>query len=980
MRKSCVLALAALTILATAAQAQTALVLNPNMQVLTCEMPNTTYRFVGSNAPGQLFFADEPVHVKLVFKKGGDRGSVAFAIEIQEITTRDPERKVKGLEGFTDTAGHALIIGLEGKPVTHPLKVTFDDKPEVAFEVKDLPVPKKLGTYGLMLVRGGKRQFLGSVARVPRPRPAATLDNTPIFGETGFFDKPERFPLRAQQYARMGIRGMRLDAGWRESKDGTYDWSWYDSLFTAAQAARIKVMVTLGAHPPWAQPFGQPTPAAGWTPKTGGYWATGDWTCDPKLYPRYGKWITAFCQRYWKDGKGALWGLENYNEPWQGGGISGWASDIPTYRTIQKLIAESAWKVDRRIKICAASSIMNTEDNFYSAGDHEMDRYVDVFTDHYVAPPMCYGPLVARAHGKESTETETWFVNSEYLLPQVAQFLACGQKRTSPWHARVLFDTLPGSDDPYFIPSPVVVATAAFNHFVSAKAFERIVFHNHLPWVFQFGADDDKEAVLIVFGQLISFTGASAGDPRTALWAQVNNAKGGTMTIDNGDGLLRFHDLAGNPLYLGQKAVTLPMNIFPTYITCAKGPAAAAQRLKQARLEGKRPVEILPRDFTRPLAAKGSALAVAVHNCLNRPVTGKLAVQAPKGITLKSMELPVYLAAGETKVLSFEIATATPAASNAYRFGFLFTSDAGNASYQEVLNVVAVPKGAKTIDGNLDDWKDVPGITVVAGLEKADIAESIRRPWLDLKDKKPDGSFAEVKLAWDENFLYVAALVNNPTPQMDKPRLQGRDENQYFHSKASDLRTPYKEFLAKGRSFAEVPHVYCKSPYHDMPFAGDRLQIGLDVTEGWHDLAPTTDRVPYGFHAVPDTDYEYSLYLCGDGKSELWRLLAPGVPRMHDFPRQPRGQRTTGPVPGAKHVVRQDGKTRIYELAIPRQELGELALKAGTTCGFTFRIGNNKGPSIDYGLDKAVTKTNGLTLHPYWEPKPSCGVRWALVE
>jgi hypothetical protein len=40
------------------------------------------------------------------------------------------------------------------------------------------------------------------------------------------------------------------------------------------------------------------------------------------------------------------------------------------------------------------------------------------------------------------------------------------------------------------------------------------------------------------------------------------------------------------------------MTIFPTYITCRQGVAAAARRLAAARIEGKRPVEILPRDFT----------------------------------------------------------------------------------------------------------------------------------------------------------------------------------------------------------------------------------------------------------------------------------------------------------------------------------------------------------------------------------------------
>ena len=193
---------------------------------------------------------------------------------------------------------------------------------------------------------------------------------------------------------------------------------------------------------------------------------------------------------------------------------------------------------------------MNTEDKFFSDGSQEFDQYVDIFTDHYVVPPMCYGPLVAKAHGKESMETETWFVNAEYLLPQgMAQFMAAGQQRLSPWHPRVLFDALPGTNDNYFIPTPVVAATAAFNYFVTGKPFEKIVFHDHLPWVFQFGKDDDREALLVVFGQLMPIAG---DDPKDRLWCQVDGAPGGTMTIDNADGLLQFYDLAGNPVYEGQ--------------------------------------------------------------------------------------------------------------------------------------------------------------------------------------------------------------------------------------------------------------------------------------------------------------------------------------------------------------------------------------------------------------------------------------------
>lgn len=970
-------AVAGTLLCAATTAAESSLVLKANMEVLKCPMPDAANHLAGSNGPGQLFHSDEAVHLKLSLKKGDDKD---FALEIQEITTRDPGKKADG--GFTDTAGQAPLIGLEGKPVTHPFAVQFTDKPETVIEVKDVPVPKRYGTYAVVLLRGGKRHFISTVARLPVPSREGRFETAPIVGEGQLFNRPENYAEQAAMYARMGVRGMRAELGWNEGKDGKVNWERTDALFDACEKAGVQVMVTVGGHPSWTWPFGpdKQTPAAvgpNWDGNP--YWAQADWLCEPKYYPRLGEWTTTFCRRYWKDGKGALWGLENFNEPWEGGGISGWARDCLQYRAIHKTLAEGAWKVDRRIKMCAASSIMNTEDKLYSDGSKDFDKYIDVFTDHYVVPCMCYGPMVAAAHGKESMETETWFVNSEYLLPHCAQFLASGQKRLSPWHPRVLFDQVPGNPTEYAIPTPVVAATAAFNRFVTAKPFEKLAFHDHLPWVFQFGKDDDKAGVLIVFGKLMNLSG---DDPKDRLWSQVESAEGGTLTIDNADGLLKFFDLAGNPAHEGQKSVTLPLSIIPLYVQCDKGPAAAAARLKQAKIDGKRPVEILPHDFTTRVDAKGAVLNVTLHNCLNRAIAGKLAVKAPADLSLATAEQSVKLEAGERKTLAFPLTGAKPNAANAYPCMFQFASDAGNAEYAEVMNAAIVPKKTFAIDGNLDKWKDVPGVTVAAGFQAKELTELMRRPWLELKDQHPDGNLMEFKLAWDEKFLYVAARVNDKTPQLDLPAMAGRDENEFFHSKASDERAPFKEFLKKfpGRSFAEVPYVYCKSPEGYIPFRRDRLHIGLDVTAGWHDLKPTTDKVPQGFHAVPDTDYEYALYPVKEGKSELWRLLAPGVPRIHDFPRQLHGARTTGPVPNAKFAVKREGNTYLYELAIPHEELAELSLKPGTTFGLMVRAGNDKGPQVDYGVNKAVTKSNGLSLHPYWERKSNCGVRWTLTE
>ena len=180
------------------------LVLEDNLKVLKAGAPDENYRFVGSNAPGQLFLPGEQPALKFDFAKGGDQGTVRdFAVEIQEITTRDPDARSKG--GFTDTSGNAPLIAVAGQATKVPLEVHFTDKPRAEFEVKNFPLPEKFGTYALILTRGEKRQFLATLARVPQPRADGSVDNVPIFGEGVLIDHDGR---RAEYYARDGSPGL----------------------------------------------------------------------------------------------------------------------------------------------------------------------------------------------------------------------------------------------------------------------------------------------------------------------------------------------------------------------------------------------------------------------------------------------------------------------------------------------------------------------------------------------------------------------------------------------------------------------------------------------------------------------------------------------------------------------------------------------------------------------------------------------------
>jgi hypothetical protein len=183
-------------------------------------------------------------------------------------------------------------------------------------------------------------------------------------------------------------------------------------------------------------------------------------------------------------------------------------------------------------------------------------------------------------------------------------------------------------------------------------------------------------------------------------------------------------------------------------------------------------------------------------------------------------------------------------------------------------------------------------------------------------------------------------------------------------------------------SYTLASHVYARPSWLDRPHAGDTLQVGFDVLPGWehHGMRLGSNTVPTGFHAMPDTDYEYCAYACVDGMSEIWRYLAPGVPRTHGSPRQPKSPKDQGSVKGGRCTVIRDGTLLIYELAIPWTELEGWKPRVGQRFGGIVRINDNAGPPLTFGMGKSATKDNSLSLHPFHEPKPSCGVEWVLGE
>ncbi|MGI6495796.1 MAG: hypothetical protein ACOX5G_06870 [Kiritimatiellia bacterium] len=944
-------------------------------------------RITAIGAPGGLFFPGEPVTLSLELRKPGGE-DVPLAIELQAIHTRVPN---KDTTRYIDPFGHPDKVNLEGAPLREPVTgIEWDENGKATKELA-LKVPERYATYCVILVKGegnapADRVLLGSFAVIPRDRDDATADNTPVFGE----GQMQAFV----EMGRMGIRATRCEISWNPGlPPEEFDWSGYDALNERLAEGKLKAMFTLGGCAPsrYGIPWAGPGIPAAVQPAWDGnpYWGQCDWGCAPEHFEEYGRWVKAYARRYWKDGDGTLWGFENYNEPWEGGGISGYARDCVSWRDWQRILARVSREVSPDIKICGACSIMNTEDKLYSEGPRpdgtfEGDEMIDVFTDHYVTPSMAYGPMVAEQHGKFSIENETWLVISEYLLPQVmCQWMAAGQRAVACWHPQVLFQEIHGVRFPTTVP----LATAAFNHFVTGLRFNKLVFQDHLPWLFQFGEDDDPDGVVVMIGQLLTRGGPTPQDnPSGRLWGQVDSVDGGTITVENaraglfGGRTLRFYDAAANEIHKGEATVTLPLDMQPVYIRSGKGPAAVAEAFRKGVIEGKYPAEILPRDFTQRIA-DGLVLRVDLANRLNAPISGTFSATAPEGFVLARDNVAVELAAGERKTIELPFAKVDAGHANQYPFQFVFDTDHGRCAYGETLYCTAVPRATPSIDGDLSDWDGLPGIVMAGAMEGVNPDELARRPWLRLEDFPEGSMMVDFKLAWDAGNIYVAARVMDSTPEEGKVRMATRNDDDWFHSAASDNEEPWKSWLEKnapGQSFAQVPYIYKRAPW-GIASSGDNLQLAFNVIPGYGGLGKSTD-VPFGFHAVADTDYEFCAYLCGDGEPEFWRLLAPGMPRVHSWPRQPLGGNRPAVLEGGVLVVRQDGNVRTYEAAIPQSALPELALEAGTTFRFAFKVGNNAGPKVSFGDAKAVCKDNGLTLHPYWEISPSCDVEWKLVD
>ncbi|MBN2452366.1 MAG: hypothetical protein JXR77_18410, partial [Lentisphaeria bacterium] len=227
---------------------------------------------------------------------------------------------------------------------------------------------------------------------------------------------------------------------------------------------------------------------------------------------------------------------------------------------------------------------------------------------------------------------------------------------------------------------------------------------------------------------------------------------------------------------------------------------------------------------------------------------------------------------------------------------------------------------------------------------------------------------------------------------------RGTYGRQGFHVIGTDPRLPDGVTVTVPRVVARKEHVwpegvrrYSYRRHPELPSGTntDNVQIAFNAIPAgdpdsicgpWESLAFPPGTRP-GYTNYDCTDYEYALNrvapeyggspagaLAMDAGTEIFRLRAPGLPRKHFYPRQPRHP-LEGAVRDGRLASRRDGNTRIVECAIPWSEIPHVkALRdAAKPVKFTCRVNDQAGKGcMELARGRSVAK-RGYAFHVDWE-------------
>ncbi len=846
-------------------------------------------------------------------------------------------------------------------------------------------IPEKFGGYALIVdLEGHGRTFAATVVRCLKPDegrvqfPTYALDTTwDEFMNEGVF----------VLFEKLGIKGMRMGAAFNPAGDPEEKKSaaHLDSYLGWAKAHDVTVMLTLGdGDAKSMQPLQRPRP---WLSMDNKMLDTKD---DRAWLPSYDNefqgWVESVASRYgWPNGN--VNAVELWNEPWEAISISGWGADIPRYRDLFTHMAQGVEaarsKAGVKVLIGGTCSSSNARDKLYPDGSDHFLKWMDFISIHYQALAADPSLVPEWMHRKNEYgpvrvwDTESWIANAEDRVAGViASMRAQGQSRTAGIFDGNVYDSknikLDGSIYPIVQAWSPAAAVAASQKFIGQRDFKELLFKNGLPWIFVFdglpatGLSEARpdDGTVVILGDLKKIY-----EPERTLFRSVSVSPGAVLSLVDTEGIVKLYDFYGNRIPSPDGKIQIPLNGLGYFVRTDESAGSfnkLLQLLRSARIEGIAPVEIKARDLLTPIGLHPS-LRVKITNVLNRPIQGSLSASI-KSLVLQPQTMDISLGPNESRDVTFQATAGVAIRSNIYPTTIHFSSvDAGSAELHEDLHVNYIAKRSIHVDGDLSDWVGVlPQMLPASGLPPTMTEEA----WLPFKsfDKSTANSAAIVYLAYDDQNFYFAAKIADATTDPGMVNFRKRDDDSYFYPDRS-LDPSGKELL-----WPDSVRHYSYRRNFDIPSGSeehDNVQIAFNVLSEKPWLTNPPGTMP-GFITYWDTDYEYALNPIAEqfgGGTEVWRLLSPGMPRKHFFPRQPKAPIDGGDVPGAKLVIRRVENTRIVEAAIPWSEIPEVHKKiaGGEPIKFSCRVNDNKGSAKELATGRSVSKVNSVTFHDDWQ-------------
>jgi hypothetical protein len=728
------------------------------------------------------------------------------------------------------------------------------------------PIPETFGGYTLIVELEGQDSLFGAtLVRTFKPDPAPQQ----FYRLTIDSHEPEVL-------TRLGVTVNRIGVPYKATTDPDYE-KVYAEISEKLKALRdnnLPVCIEFGGgaltHP--NQPLGIRRQMLDGNDlmKPGG----GDIAWLPSSDADFKKFVSRFATE-WGWPKGPINAMKLWNEPWNGGSISGWGADDERYREIYTTMCEAveAARADAGVQILlgGCDSSANTMDKLFADGSDKFSSRLDFLSIHYQGtnPYTTYKPFVDRKPNRVQVwDTESWVANSDdRVASTLASMLSFGQDRVVGIYSDNVVVAIQNRDVRLASGTTekrkilqtwsVGAAIGAFQHFVGERPFTELLFKNGMPFVMQFeDAKNVEDATVVVVGDL----GATYGPDRVAFRTCRSLAEGKakeelraklaalpaeseergklveqiatptpyancSMTLP-ADPRYSLYDFYGNPVAAVDGKIVIPLDARGFYLRGDGKPgshAALVEALKSGRIDGLSPVAVRARDMLAPISQQ-PALSVELTNVLNRPIKGTVSFTVD-GLKLES-PAPVELSANETMTIEARVVEGSPREDNRYPLRLVADfGDDGRVVHEEEMRVNWIAKRTMTVDGKLDDWQDtIPQPVVFSGKQTATMMEKAWRPY-DKFDESVKKGFAVGYLSYDQKNLYFAARVSDSTPHPGLPRFTDHGHwDEYFYPEVA-----YKEDPVKTTARREVDSKSGIPSSKQWEPTSERMELDLDL-------------------------------------------------------------------------------------------------------------------------------------------------------